>query len=413
MLGEIEMKSRLFWVLVFSGLIAPISSSSVCLGHCQEKVVEDVQDDGDKPSDEEIAKEINAELSRLDKEREEKAQAWSKAVRAMGRDQRRAAKNTAPAEFAKAALPLAEKLPGSKAAARVYREVLMKGDRASKPAAMKGMLEIAENGDFESARVAYVLLTQFGNGEPQKIAMTRLLDNTMKELDSTDPKKLKAAHRMLAQLMSNSGEQAIKDKAAAELLKVANKNPSSSASANHYRTISTIATGKPKTEAINKLVEFHIESHAMKDFVKYGTRTPSAATEAALRAFCRKSNGPAKAEAAMSLLKYIKVRNRATNMTEKQLKAGYDDETASYLLDAKRNPKNAVEATAEAKAALKRFVAEGDRLLESARNQLFILENLSVGATAPEITGVDLDGKEFSLSDYRGKIVFLDFWGDW
>ena len=38
---------------------------------------------------------------------------------------------------------------------------------------------------------------------------------------------------------------------------------------------------------------------------------------------------------------------------------------------------------------------------------------LSVGKMAPEITGPDIDGVEFSLSDYRGKIVVLDFWGDW
>ncbi len=37
----------------------------------------------------------------------------------------------------------------------------------------------------------------------------------------------------------------------------------------------------------------------------------------------------------------------------------------------------------------------------------------TVGLEAPEITGVDLDGEEFSLSDYRGKLVMLDFWGDW
>lgn len=36
-----------------------------------------------------------------------------------------------------------------------------------------------------------------------------------------------------------------------------------------------------------------------------------------------------------------------------------------------------------------------------------------VGQTAAEIEGVDLDGVPFKLSDYRGKVVFLDFWGDW
>lgn len=40
-------------------------------------------------------------------------------------------------------------------------------------------------------------------------------------------------------------------------------------------------------------------------------------------------------------------------------------------------------------------------------------EDLKVGKTAPEIVGVDLNGKPMRLSDYRGKVVVLDFWGDW
>ena len=32
---------------------------------------------------------------------------------------------------------------------------------------------------------------------------------------------------------------------------------------------------------------------------------------------------------------------------------------------------------------------------------------------APEIAGEDLDGVPFRLSDYRGSVVVLDFWGDW
>ena len=35
------------------------------------------------------------------------------------------------------------------------------------------------------------------------------------------------------------------------------------------------------------------------------------------------------------------------------------------------------------------------------------------GSLAPEIKGNDLDGAPFKLSDYRGKVVMLDFWGDW
>ena len=38
---------------------------------------------------------------------------------------------------------------------------------------------------------------------------------------------------------------------------------------------------------------------------------------------------------------------------------------------------------------------------------------LEVGKIAPEISGVDVSGSAVHLSDHRGKIVLLDFWGDW
>jgi len=38
---------------------------------------------------------------------------------------------------------------------------------------------------------------------------------------------------------------------------------------------------------------------------------------------------------------------------------------------------------------------------------------VAIGATAPEIQGIDADGKTFTLSAYRGKVVMLDFWGNW
>ena len=39
--------------------------------------------------------------------------------------------------------------------------------------------------------------------------------------------------------------------------------------------------------------------------------------------------------------------------------------------------------------------------------------NLAVGKPAPEIKGVDVHGKTLTLSDYRGKVVALVFWGTW
>ena len=38
---------------------------------------------------------------------------------------------------------------------------------------------------------------------------------------------------------------------------------------------------------------------------------------------------------------------------------------------------------------------------------------LEDGDLIPEITGEDVEGVAFKLSDYKGKVIMLDFWGDW
>jgi len=50
---------------------------------------------------------------------------------------------------------------------------------------------------------------------------------------------------------------------------------------------------------------------------------------------------------------------------------------------------------------------------QQAASALFQLEHLGIGCAAPEIEGKDMDGTAFKLSDYRGKVVLLDFWGFW
>ncbi len=52
----------------------------------------------------------------------------------------------------------------------------------------------------------------------------------------------------------------------------------------------------------------------------------------------------------------------------------------------------------------------GDTVADRAKAELFGLRNLSIGKEAPEIEGEDQDGKGLKLSDYRGKVVLLDFW---
>jgi cytochrome oxidase Cu insertion factor (SCO1/SenC/PrrC family) len=49
----------------------------------------------------------------------------------------------------------------------------------------------------------------------------------------------------------------------------------------------------------------------------------------------------------------------------------------------------------------------------SARPEVAMASGPAVGQVAPDIEGDDLDGVPFKLSDYRGKVVVLDFWGNW
>ena len=67
------------------------------------------------------------------------------------------------------------------------------------------------------------------------------------------------------------------------------------------------------------------------------------------------------------------------------------------------------QAMAEARKIAKNY----PKLAAEGKELLFDLKYLSVGRKAMEIKAEDLDGKEFKLSDYRGKVVVLDFWGNW
>lgn len=73
-------------------------------------------------------------------------------------------------------------------------------------------------------------------------------------------------------------------------------------------------------------------------------------------------------------------------------------------------------------AYLKRSIAIYEALLadEAAakyhaqlRGELFVMTKLRIGQVAPDFSGANVDGVELKLSDYRGKITVVEFWGFW
>lgn len=88
--------------------------------------------------------------------------------------------------------------------------------------------------------------------------------------------------------------------------------------------------------------------------------------------------------------------------------------SALYSLGAIRlyGPDNEVK---KAKSYFDRLIREypKSKAATQARSALFELNNLQIGHIAPDFEATDENGKTFKLSDYRGKVVVLDFWGFW
>jgi hypothetical protein len=82
---------------------------------------------------------------------------------------------------------------------------------------------------------------------------------------------------------------------------------------------------------------------------------------------------------------------------------------------------NRADAVMEAEVLLERALRDygdvklpdGVKVAEKAGPELFGIRHLSVGKEAPDIEGADQDGVRFKLSDYRGKVVLLDFWSEY
>ncbi len=80
-----------------------------------------------------------------------------------------------------------------------------------------------------------------------------------------------------------------------------------------------------------------------------------------------------------------------------------------------------LEDVAKAKELYRELIAKypaldagwGGTFGEVATRALFELERLQVGMLAPDFEASDENGVKFKVSDYRGKVVVLDFWGYW
>src|SRR5262249_39649419 len=150
-------------------------------------------------------------------------------------------------------------------------------------------------------------------------------------------------------------------------------------------------------KALDLLVKDHIDSRKLATVCRTITNSGTNRVESLLRKILDKSpHKDVQGTACMSLAEYLKGKAELTK--------GSDQE--KFNKEAEALFERVIRDFAEVKS-LRR------RLGESAKHELFEMRNLAIGKKAPEIAGEDIDGKKFGLSDYLGKVVVLDFWGNW
>jgi hypothetical protein len=191
------------------------------------------------------------------------------------------------------------------------------------------------------------------------------------------------------------------DRLAPKFLDLAEKNPKDAVAVDALVWIVTNTFGgrggkdDPRTKAVAILSRDHVQSEKLGPVCQMLVYSNDKESEKLLRTVLEKnSHKDVQGVACLSLAQQLKNRQNATgNQPSKE---------------ATKEIEELFERAAEKYADVKMqfYGSVGDK----AKSELYELRFLAIGKVAPDVEGQDQDGKKFKLSDYRGKVVMLDFW---
>lgn len=185
------------------------------------------------------------------------------------------------------------------------------------------------------------------------------------------------------------------------------------------------AKGAHLGRALDVLQQHHADSDQLKDIMLPLSRNPAPAVTTFLEKVSKASTSTEiRGRATYAVAEAYKAQagmTRLLAMMEAEELARYREMIGADVLDVIKaaDPVETERRSAkwfEAVMANEEYAAIDyyrGTLGEQAKRTLFELRNLSIGKVAPDIIGEDIDGTPMKLSDYRGKVVVLDFWGDW
>jgi hypothetical protein len=193
-------------------------------------------------------------------------------------------------------------------------------------------------------------------------------------------------------------------RALGDAFKLAKNNPKDPAAVDALVWVATPVLGptlnEDQRQAIDILLRDHIDSKQLEQLCITLSYTPDGKALQALQTILAKTtNHDLKGFACFGLACNIK--NHAD-----EYEAAGKPQTAETYNEAKKLFNRVINE-------FRKLTYSNQNLANLAKRYVFEIENLTIGKVAPNIEGTDSDGKHFKLSDYRGKVVVLDFWAEY
>lgn len=225
------------------------------------------------------------------------------------------------------------------------------------------------------------------------------------------------------QLLKEHEEGAAPRELAARFFELAERYPKDPVAVDALVWVLTKLRSRPEaTRALEMLERSHLQSERLASACPAIARTPSTRAEKLLQAAVEK--GLHREVRASACLHWAALLDQQATLVEQLKKQPdrasrvvqyYGKDYGKYLaaLEPEKLDKKREQVYERLQKSFADVPAEEGTMGEIAERALFRIRHLTIGRVAPEIEGEDIFRQAFKLSDYRGKVVVLSFWGDW
>ena len=237
---------------------------------------------------------------------------------------------------------------------------------------------------------------------------------------STKPTAARQQYQALVDAYEQEGGARLFSK---RFLEVAASHPRDPTSVDALLWVVKNVRGRPDTAtALELLANHYTDSEKLGPACSAISRSRSIAAEMLLRTLLEKSPHPAvRAQACYSLGALLDVEVNVMDQLRAQPELAprvlqyYGTDYGQHLasLAPAQLEKQREQVYELMRTSFPEVEIRSRTMQEHAEKMLFRIRHLSIGKPAPEIHSEDIFGKEFNLSDYRGRVVMLTFWGHW